>query len=88
MLRITRLADVEPQQTLRLEGKLTGPWVAELERVCVQQLEPMSRVRLDLSAVSFVDAAGVNLLRDLLGRGVTVGACSGLIAKLLHLESR
>jgi hypothetical protein len=30
--------------------------------------------RLDLSAVTFVDRPGIALLRDLLGRGVTLAA--------------
>ena len=41
--------------------------------------------RLDLSCVQFVDAAGVKLLRDLLDQGVALGACSGLVAELLHV---
>jgi hypothetical protein len=33
-----------------------------------------------------VDAAGVQLLRDLVGEGIEIAACSILIAELLHPE--
>ena len=88
MLRITHAHGHDSISTLRLEGKLLGPWVTELARSCEELPCPPDNLRLDLSAVSFVDGPGVALLRDLLGRGVTLAACSGLVAELLHLESR
>ena len=88
MLRITHAHGHESISTLRLEGKLLGPWVAELARSCDELPCPPNAVRLDLSAVTFVDGPGVALLRDLLGRGVTLAACSGLVAELLHVERR
>jgi len=88
MLRITHTHGNESIPTLRLEGKLLGPWVAELARSCDELPCSPDRLRLDLSAVTFVDGPGVALLRDLLGRGVTLAACSGLVAELLHLEGR
>jgi ABC-type transporter Mla MlaB component len=88
MLRITHAPGRDSVSTLRLEGKLLGPWVAELARVCDEVSGSPDCLRLDLSAVTFADGPGVALLRDLLGRGVTLAACSGLVAELLHLESR
>jgi ABC-type transporter Mla MlaB component len=88
MLRITCVTGRDSAPTLRLEGKLLGPWVAELGRVCDELPCPVGRLGLDLSAVTFVDGPGVALLRDLLGRGATLAACSGLVAELLHLEGR
>jgi ABC-type transporter Mla MlaB component len=88
MLRITHAPGDDSVLTLRLEGKLLGPWVQELARSCDELPCPRDCVRLDLSAVTFVDAPGLTLLRDLLGRGVTLAACSGLVAELLRLESR
>lgn len=88
MLRITHAPARDSVSTLRLEGKLLGPWVAELARSCDEFPCPPDCLRLDLAAVTFVDGPGVVLLRDLLGRGVTLTACSGLVAELLHLESR
>ena len=88
MLRITHTNDHDSVSTLRLEGKLRGPWVTVLARSCEELSCSPDRLRLDLSAVTFVDGPGVALLRDLLGRGATLSACSGLVAELLHMEGR
>jgi hypothetical protein len=84
MLRITHTQGHDSALTLRLEGKLLGPWVTELARLCNELPCPPNRLRLDFSAVTFVDGPGVALLRDLLGRGATLAACSGLVAELLQ----
>jgi anti-anti-sigma regulatory factor len=59
MLRIT--AQDNPRLlTLRLEGRLEGPWAEELENcwrsVVASESKPI--VRVDLSGVTFIDAAG------------------------------
>jgi ABC-type transporter Mla MlaB component len=86
MLRITHTQGRDSVSTLRLEGKLLGPWVTELARLCNELPCSPDCLRLDLSAVSFVDGPGVALLRDLIGRGATLAACSGLVVELLHME--
>jgi anti-anti-sigma regulatory factor len=66
MLRIT-LQESERAQTIKLEGKIAGPWVEEFNRSW-QSLEalPGSReLRLDLRGVAFVDAKGRELLRKI-----------------------
>ncbi|HMP04678.1 MAG TPA: hypothetical protein PKD86_01330 [Gemmatales bacterium] len=84
MLRIHR-TDTEGETLLRLEGKLAGPWVAELQAVG-GSVSPMARLQLDLGAVSFIDAAGLDLLRAWVVAGVRPVACSGLVAQLLAEE--
>jgi RNA polymerase sigma-70 factor (ECF subfamily) len=84
MLRITHAQSHDSISTLKLEGKLLGPWVAELARLCDELQCAPGCPRLDLAAVTFVDRGGVMLLRDLIGRGATVTACSALVAELLH----
>ena len=86
MLRITYNLGHDSVLTLHLEGKLVGPWVTELARSCNELACSPDCLRLDLSAVTFVDGPGLALLRDLLGRGATLAACSGLVAELLHGE--
>jgi ABC-type transporter Mla MlaB component len=88
MLRITHALGHNVVATLRLEGKLMGPWVAELARSCNELRCSPDRLCLDLTAVTFVDTSGVALLRDLIGRGATLAACSGLVAELLHVEGK
>jgi ABC-type transporter Mla MlaB component len=51
--------------TLRLEGKLIHPWVDELARIWMDFAPgfPATRtIRIDLEAVSFVDARGRSIL--------------------------
>lgn len=57
--------------TLQLEGKLAGPWVAELEACWRASAGSRRRgpIRVDLSAVTFIDAAGMELLAMLNERG-------------------
>ena len=86
MLRITHTQGLDSVLTFHLEGKLLGPWVTELARSCNELPCPPNRLRLNLSAVTFVDGPGVALLRDLLAHGATLAACSGLVAELLHVE--
>jgi ABC-type transporter Mla MlaB component len=88
MLRITQAHGSDCVSTLTLEGKLLGPWVTELARSCDALSCSPDRLRLDLSAVTFVDGSGLALLHELLSRGVTLAACSGFVAELLHLEGR
>ena len=81
MLRITRLSNSH-SVTLKLEGALREPWIAEFRRAC----EAQSRPTLDLTDVQYVDASGEVALRELLQRHeVTVGACSNFVAELLQL---
>jgi anti-anti-sigma regulatory factor len=76
MLKIQRTqADDERAPTvLRLAGRVTGVWVDELRHECHEVLRSQERsaelVVLDLRDVSFVDEAGVALLRELVARRV------------------
>jgi ABC-type transporter Mla MlaB component len=88
MIRITHISDHGSVSTLRVEGTLRGPWVTEFARSCEEHMCSAGRLRLDLSAVTFVDGPGVTLVRDLLGRGATLSACSGLVEELLERETR
>jgi len=88
MLRINRVSDPNQAPTLKLEGKLLGPWVDELREACRSQAFPLDCIRLDLSAITFVDTAGARLLEDLIRQGAQIIACSGYIAELLQLEKR
>ncbi len=88
MLRISQVNGQDGRTLLKVEGKLAGPWVSELARECNELQGSIGRLSLDLSAVTFVDAAGVALLRELRGRGYPLAACSGLVAELLQVEGR
>jgi hypothetical protein len=87
MLRITRIEGTHPTQTIRLEGKLLWPWVDEVHKACASGTDPAGRASLDLSALTFVDAAGEELLRELIGQGIEVVACSNYVAELLRISA-
>ena len=66
---------------LRVEGRLTGPWVAELQQSCdVNALSDGIELDLDIGDLSFVDVAGIELLKSLRGRGVNLLRVSPLVA--------
>ena len=66
MLRIT-IQDDPKVVTMRLEGKIVGPWVEELNRSW-QALMPALNSRpfcIDLREVAFVDDQGKQLLHEM-----------------------
>ena len=85
MLRITRLDGPDGDGTLKLEGKLLEPWLEELEKSLEGSSARLTDIELDLSALSFADAAGARFLSDLIRQGVTLTGCSGYLAALLHV---
>jgi anti-anti-sigma regulatory factor len=66
MLRIT-IQDDPHHPTLKLEGKLVGPWVGEFRRAWQSWLPALGtrELRLDMRGVSFVDGEGQQLLREI-----------------------
>jgi ABC-type transporter Mla MlaB component len=88
VLKLTWTPRPDQLQMLRLEGELTGPWVEEVRQAFGGATVTSSCVRLDAAAVTFVDAVGVALLRELIGRGVEIAACSPFVAELLKWEKR
>jgi ABC-type transporter Mla MlaB component len=85
MLMIARVDDRDGDSipTLKLDGKLLGPWVRELSLACEALEAPPGRLRLDLAAVTFIDPAGLALLGDLVRRGTTISGCTGFVEDLL-----
>ena len=69
--------------TLRLEGSIAGPWVAELRAACKAVMAEGRGLKLDLGDVSFVDADGVALLGGLQSRGVSLIECSPFVEEQL-----
>jgi hypothetical protein len=59
MLMVTRFEGSDLTCTLKLEGKLVGPWIGELESACRTSQVSLDRVRLDLCGLTFVDADGL-----------------------------
>jgi ABC-type transporter Mla MlaB component len=62
----------EPEGTaVKLEGKLSGPWVDELDRCWKENTGHChGLVSLDLSDVTYIDAEGKKLLARMLDQGI------------------
>ncbi|MGA8581683.1 MAG: STAS domain-containing protein, partial [Bryobacteraceae bacterium] len=85
MLRIT-IHDSARELRMKLEGKLSGPWVEEL-RQCWRTASSTTAGRttsLDLSEVDFVDDAGQELLSEMRRQGVRLDAATPLIRALVE----
>src|SRR6266705_1580774 len=70
MLRITT-EKKRGKTVLSVEGRLAGPWVAALEQ-CWRDLQadsPRQKFHLDLCGVSFIDASGRMLLKEIHRQG-------------------
>ncbi|MBI1349206.1 STAS domain-containing protein [bacterium] len=85
MLRITPVVAPDEPLCLRLEGRLVGPWVAELDAAVVAVSG--RAITLDLSRVQFVDGSGVALLQRLQNHGVVLQHPTCFIQELLRVRS-
>jgi anti-anti-sigma regulatory factor len=91
MLRITVISEPE-LLTFRLEGKLAGPWVQELAQCWQTTLASQGKpgLRLDLTGVTFVDAAGKQFLAalHLEGAEFVVSGCSmrAMVAEITRAQ--
>lgn len=87
MLKISGTTTEEQPMFLRLEGQVRGPWVEELRRACDRFLAENGHngtpLVLDLAGVSFIDADGRALVRELTSRRVLVTNCSPFVAEQL-----
>jgi len=77
MLRIT-VQESAQVSTFKLEGKLTGPWVRELEQswTAAAISDPKRALVVDLADVSFIDFAGKQLLARMHASGAKLIARS------------
>jgi len=84
MLKISLNENGHSITCLRLEGRLAGPWVAEL-KAAFQRLVREGRVpRLNLANVTFVDDDGLELLVEFRRDGVILTDCSPFVTEQLR----
>jgi ABC-type transporter Mla MlaB component len=80
MLRISRV-----DGCLVVEGRIAGPWVAELAKAVGDGAETPA---VDVSGVGYVDTAGAKLLLQLVARGVAIRESSAYVAEILKGAGR
>jgi ABC-type transporter Mla MlaB component len=79
MLRITVKKD-NTTETWELEGKLSGEWVPELERLWRQRTPQSGRsIEIHLKAVSYIDPAGKQLLAEMRQQGAEIKGCGCMV---------
>ena len=87
MLRITDMNGNENRgHSLKVEGRIDVEQVEELLRAVSPAMSGTAMVSLDMSGVTFVDRAGVELLHGLRRRGVELRNCSTFIETLVNGE--
>lgn len=66
MLRIT-VEQNSDAMTLKLEGRVAGPWVAELSRLWEDEAPRLNnrKLSLDLRATTYADASGIRVLKTI-----------------------
>jgi anti-anti-sigma regulatory factor len=93
MLKITTLTNAE-STVLRLEGRLAGTWVQELETCWNLTVDTMTNhpLSVDLSAVTYIDSDGKDLLRRIHQQGATLVASGCLtnciVNEIVHVAQR
>ena len=85
MLRIT-IDKNSRATTLRVEGRLTGPWVVELEQAwrSLSSSPANGPVSVDLTDVTFVGEEGKRLLESMYGEGAKLKACGCVTRRLVE----
>jgi ABC-type transporter Mla MlaB component len=79
MLRVTIKKD-NAVETWELEGKLSGEWVSELDRLWKQRSpQPGITTEIHLKAVSYIDPAGKQLLAEMRGHGAEIKGCGCMV---------
>jgi len=93
MLKITTVAN-EESTALRLEGRLAGLWVQELERCWDSVVGTTTNhpLTVDLSAVTYVDSDGKDLLKKIHMQGARLVASgcltSCIVNEIVHVARR
>lgn len=88
VLKISRIGARDQAVTLKLEGRVAGPWTEELRRVADASLAAHISLTLDLWDVSFVDQNGTALLTSLGRRGAQLLHPSPFVAEQLKASAK
>ena len=84
MLKITTLYPDEGHCLLRLEGRLAGLWVEELQRQCARELAHPRQLTLEMSGVQYLDQSAKYFLWELISKDVAIENCSPFVSEQLR----
>src|SRR5208282_6410896 len=87
VLRITT-EDKGSSLSLRLEGRVEGPWVEVLRKAWISptRSDRCHEISVDLGAVSFADPDGRKLLLTMKNQGVALMKLSGFMREVLERD--
>lgn len=85
MLKISKIEPVNHTIVLRLEGRVVGPWVTELQKSCEEVLADGRPLKLYLADVEFMDREGIALFLKLRSCGVALQECPPFVAEQLKV---
>jgi anti-anti-sigma regulatory factor len=87
MLKITETSKDEKTVTLKLDGKMVGALVSDLEELCLHHRDEKGKtVVLDFSGVTFIDNKGLTMLRKIKDNRVIMVNYSLFIETLLNVN--
>ncbi|MEX2493561.1 MAG: STAS domain-containing protein [Nitrospirales bacterium] len=84
MLRITTVNEEGQSVRLKVEGRIVGEWVNELDHACTVLLAQKKNIVLDFSDVRFIDRRGSEVLKKLRGERVNMIGASLLVQRLME----
>jgi hypothetical protein len=89
MLKIS-IIEGHTERRLIVEGKLVGPWVAELRSACENvNTDPFGRkLVIDMGHVTAISQEGENVLFELIQKGVKFRCCDVFTKHVLKQVSR
>jgi hypothetical protein len=81
------IVDTPSQRKLRVEGKLTGPWVAELRTACKNASRDLNgrKLVINLNSLTVFSREGEDAIFDLMKQGAKF-SCGGVLTK--HVVKR
>jgi ABC-type transporter Mla MlaB component len=83
MLKITTVHESARDVLLVLDGNITQQWGALLDEVCRDYLRQNKTIQLDSAAVRFIDAPGIEVLRNFPSDQVTLVNTPAFVMQLL-----
>ena len=86
MLRMTRLASKGTEIVVKVEGRLVAELVPLLEKECQALMRTTGNVRLDLEAVTYLDARAAQRLMAIVAAGGTIVRATPFVEAMLTGE--
>ena len=80
MFRVTIKKKEDSSEIWELEGRLSGEWVSELDRLWKER-SPLTGLatEVNLKAVSYIDPAGKQLLAEMRQQGAEIKGCGCMV---------